>query len=185
MKKILSLALFASFLVLFGCGKATPSDVTSSETQPTNHFQAYQSQADNFSIQFPGGWTFQENVYGASVMFFSPLAKDDTLRENLGIVKKELDKEYTLTEYYTATQPELQKLIPNFTEVSNETIQINGIDAQKLIYKGTQGDVKLQREQVYLIKNKVVYIITYTATEDTFDEYIKDVDTTIRSLEFK
>ncbi len=185
MKKILSLALLASFLVLFGCGKAAPSDVTSSETQSTNKFQSYESQTDKFSIQFPGGWTFQENVYGASVMFFSPLTKDDTLKENLGIVKKELDKEYTLNDYYTTTQPELQKLIPNFTEVSNETMQINGIDAQKLIYKGTQGDVKLQREQVYLIKNKVVYIITYTATEDTFDEYINDVETTISSLQLK
>jgi len=185
MKKIFSFALLASFLVLLGCGKAIPSEVTSDKNQSTSNFQTYESKTDKFSIQFPREWTFQENVYGASVMFFSPLAKDDILRENLGIIKKELDKEYTLTDYYTITQPELQKLIPNFTEVSNETLQINGIDAQKLIYKGTQGDVKLQWEQVYLIKNKVVYIITYTATEDTFDEYIKDVETTIGSLELK
>jgi hypothetical protein len=68
-------------------------------------------------------------------MFFTPLLSGDTLKENVGVMKKALDKDYTLDEYYTLTKPELTKLIPGFTEISNETIQVNGIDAQKLIYK--------------------------------------------------
>lgn len=68
-------------------------------------------------------------------MFFTPLADGDTLKENVGIMKKALDKEYTLEEYYAITKPELTKLIPDFTELSNESIKVNDIDAQKLIYK--------------------------------------------------
>jgi len=102
-------------------------------------------------------------------------------------MKKTLDKEYTLDEYYKITKPELVKIIPGFTEVSNESIKINDIDAQKLIYTGTdtQGKTKLQWEQVYLIKNKAVYIITYTAIEDTFNEYTQMVDEMVATLEIK
>jgi len=67
-------------------------------------------------------------------MFFTPVLSGDTLKENVGVMKKTLTKDYTLDEYYTNTKPELIKLIPGFTEVSNTTIQVNGMDAKKLIY---------------------------------------------------
>ncbi len=86
-------------------------------------------------MQFPGDWTFEENVYGSSVMFFTPLSENDELKENVGIIKQDLDKAYTLDEYYEITRPELVNLIPGFTEISNETISINNMDAQKIIYK--------------------------------------------------
>lgn len=100
-------------------------------------------------------------------------------------MKKDLGKDYTLDEYYALTKPELVKLIPNFTEVSNEKIQVNGMDAQKLIYKWTQGETKLQWEQVYLIKDKNVYIVTYTATEATFDQFALRMDEMVATLEIK
>jgi len=146
MKKFLSLAFFASLLVLFGCSKTpstpgadlpttTTEEVAAVQTEEVVAVQTYESKTDKFSLQFPATRTFEENVYGSSVMFFTPLAQDDKLRENIGIVKKTLDKEYTLDEYYTLTKPELQKLIPSFSEVSNETINIKDVNAQKLIYK--------------------------------------------------
>ena len=118
-------------------------------------------------------------------MFFTPITPEDTLKENVGIMKKTLDKDYTLDEYYTKTKPELLKLIPGFAEVSNTTVKINDIDAQKLIYKGMQGTTKLQWEQIYLIKNKAVYIITYTATEGTFDQFTQQLDELLATLTIK
>jgi hypothetical protein len=63
------------------------------------------------------------------------LSSGDTIKENVGIMKRALDKSYTLDDYYAITKPELVKLIPGFTEISNEKIQVNAIEAQKLIYK--------------------------------------------------
>lgn len=74
-------------------------------------------------------------MYGSDVIFFTPLTEGDTLKENVGIMKKTLDKNYTLAEYYELTKPELVRLIPGFAEISKETIDINGTEAQKLIYK--------------------------------------------------
>jgi len=187
MKKVLSLALAAGLLFLFGCAKSWPTTVDTAITTGQNvaERQTYESKADGFTIQFPGTRTFEEKVYGSSVMFFTPLTEGDTLKENVGVMKKALDKDYTLAEYYEITKPELVKLIPEFTGISNETIKINDIDAQKLIYKWTQGTTKLQREQIYLIKNKAVYIITYTATEATFNEFAQKIDEMAATLEIK
>lgn len=118
-------------------------------------------------------------------MFFTPLLSWDTIKENVGIMKKTLDKEYTLDEYYAITKPELIKLIPGFVEVSKTALKVNDIDAQKIIYTGTQGSTKLKWEQVYLIKNKSVYILTYTATAATFDEYAQKINEMVATLEIK
>jgi len=155
------------------------------EQQNVPERQTYESKKDGFSIQFPGTRTFEEGVYGSSVMFFTPLTENDQLKENVGIIRQDLDKAYTLAEYYDITKPELVSLIPEFTEISNETIKINDMDAQKLIYKGTQGETKLQWEQIYLIKDKNVYIATYTATEKTFAEFVQKFDEMAVTLEVK
>lgn len=187
MKKILSLVLAAGLLFLFWCAKTTPAttDTTMTNQENAPERQMYENKEYWFSIQFPGNRIFEEKKFGADVMFFTPLGEWDQLQENVGVMKKALDKDYTLTEYYELTKPELIKLIPEFTEISNEPIKINDIDAQKLIYKGKQGDTKLQREQIYLIKNKNVYVLTYTATEDTFNEFAQKVDEMAATLEIK
>ncbi len=177
MKKIFPLIAITSLLVLFGCTKTIDTDTTvTPDEQPVAERQTYESKTDNFSIDYPGLREFEENVYGSNVMFFTPLSEGDQLRENIGIIKKELDKEYTLDDYYAITKPELESMITDFVEVSNDLITINNLDAKKLIYQGTQGETKLQREQIYLIKDNYVYIITYTATQDTFGEFTEQID---------
>ncbi|MFA7298767.1 MAG: PsbP-related protein [Candidatus Absconditabacterales bacterium] len=193
MKKILSLLLVGGFIFLFGCAKNGTTDPTTIETtttdtvineQVTDERQTYESKKDAFSIQFPGTRTFQENVYGSSVMFSSPTNEEDKIRENVGIMKKPMSKEYTLEEYYALTKSELEAQA-DYAEVENTTITINGVEAKKIIFKSSMNNTKLQFEQVFLIKNKIAYIITYTATEDTFDQYIKKVNEMIITLEIK
>lgn len=81
MKKILSLVFAASLLVLFGCtknGTATPTPDTTTppaNQQDISERQTYESKNDGFVIQYPGTRTFQENVYSASVMFFTPITE--------------------------------------------------------------------------------------------------------------
>ncbi len=192
-------------LFLFGCAKnspisettpVTPTSGTVTDTTTTaitntwtetnaDTRQTYESKTDKFTVQFPSTRTFQEDVFGSSVMFFTPVVSWDALRENVGIMKKDIDKAYTLDEYYALTKPELANLVPGFTEISKETIKVNDRDAQKLIYKWTQDGRNLEWEQIYLIKDKTVYIITYTATEATFSQYIQKIDEMAATLEIK
>lgn len=184
MKKFLSLTLLSSLVILFWCTN-TGTNSPSQDAVEIATTQAYENKIENFAIQFPSTREFQENVYWSHVTFFTPLEENDTLRENISITKKELDQNYSLEEQYILTKPELENLIPNFLEISKENITINGIDAHKLIYQWTQSTYKLQWQQIYLIKDNAIYIATYTATQDSFWEFVQDVDAMVNTLEIK
>ncbi len=193
MKKILSLVFAASLLVLFGCtknGTATPAPDTTTTTpadQPEiSERQTYESKNDGFVIQYPGTRTFQENVYSASVMFFTPITEWDQIRENIGIMTGTLDKEYTINEYFDAMiKPALNERITSFKEISNESIKINDIDAKKILYTSRNNDITIQYMSIYLIKNTTLYTITYTATESTFNEFLQKAEEMAATLEVK
>jgi hypothetical protein len=117
-------------------------------------------------------------------MFFSPTDETDKIRENVSIKKTLLTKTYTLDEYYPIVHQGLTKE-PGFQEIENSKIKINNIDAQKIIFKSTIKNNKLQFEEILLIKNNAVYTIVYTATESTFNDYAKKVDEMIATFIIK
>ena len=181
------------WLLFLGWCTKTPPTTTTTTTPATGEVvieqkaderQTYQSKKDWFSIQFPGTRSFQEDIYGASVLFSSPTDENDKIRENLAIAKKPMNKAYTLEEYYTLTKGDLEKQ-SGYTEIENTTIKINDLDAKKVIFTSSINSTKLQFEELLLIKDNFVYIITYTATEATFDQYIQKVDEMIATLEIK
>jgi len=184
MKKIIwSVLLVSSFFFLW-CNKpvSTPESTTTVWENQEQTTHTYTSKKDKFSVVFPSSWTFEENVYGASVMFFTPLEKNDTLKENLGIIKKPVSTNYTLDEHYAINKKELEGLVPEFVEISKTNTTLWWYDAIQLIYEWKQSNIQLKRMQTYTIYNDTLYIITYTATKNTFDSFIKEVTTLIESF---
>jgi hypothetical protein len=147
--------------------------------------QIYEN-ASGFSLEYPGNRTYQEGVYGSLVMFFSPWSgTGDKFKENLGVVSELLPSDMTVDEYYALAKPQLQQIVKDYTELLNENITIDGLTAKKIIYRGTQGTYKLQREQVFFIKNKVAYVLTYTASADTFNDRNTEAEKIIVSFKVK
>jgi hypothetical protein len=72
-----------------------------------------------------------------------------------------------------------------YNEIENSIIKINNLDAKKIIFTSTFEDKKLQFEEIFIIDNNFLYTITYTATQDTFDEYIKKVNKMVASIKIK
>lgn len=138
-----------------------------------------------FTIQYPATRDYQEDVYGAKLMLFSPQATGDQFKENVGIITEALPSDMTVEEYYTAIKVQLTTLIPDYNEISNKDFKLNGIAAKKIVYAGTQQNYKLKWLQVFLIKNKTAYILNYTATADTFDEFTAEVDAIVNSFMVK
>lgn len=117
-------------------------------------------------------------------MFFTPLASpEDKLQENVSITKETLIKEFTLDEIWQIKKDKQQS--SGFVEVSNENIKINDIDVKKVIYKISQGSIIVKFEEIFFIKNKTIYIITYTATEETFNDFVQKIDEMATTLETK
>ena len=170
-----------SLILLVGCGNKNAATVVVSNAPALS--QTYDNPA--FSIKYPETWNYQENVYGATAMFFTPQGTGDQFKENVGIVTETLPSTMTADEYYTMIKPQLQNMIKDYTELSNENITIAGLTGKKLIYEGTQVNYKLKWLQVLVVKDTTAYIINYTATADTFDQFSADVNAMIKTLVLK
>jgi hypothetical protein len=118
-------------------------------------------------------------------MFFSPQPTGDKFRENIGVVEELLPTTMTVDNYYLSIKSQLQSLIKDYTETTNENITINGVAAKKIIYEGTQSSYKLKWMQVFIIKDKNAYVLNYTATADTFADFEKEATTIINSFMLK
>jgi len=118
-------------------------------------------------------------------MFFSPQGSGDQLREIVGIVSEKLPSDMTVANYYTTIKTQILGLITGYQELSNEDITINGVAAKKIIYMGMQSNYELKWMQTFLIKNKVAYIISYTASAGTFDEFSKEATAIANSFTLK
>lgn len=141
--------------------------------------------ATGFSLQYPATRTYQKDVYGAQVMFFSPQPAGDKFRENIGVVEELLPTAMWVNDYYLSIKSQLQSLIKDYMETTNEDITINGVTAKKIIYEGTQSSYKLKWMQVFVIKDKNAYVLNYTATADTFADFEKEATAIINSFILK
>lgn len=168
-------------LIVSGCTQ--PSQPIDTSTEAAASVQHYESATDGFAIEYPSDWTFQEHVYNTSVMFFSPLKSWDDIKENVSITKTALNKPYTLEEYYAINKSDLASLKPWFTEVSNKLITLHDKQFQQLIYTGMSNGIELKWQQLSYIYNQSIYVLTYTATSTTFDEYIDAVNAMVATLE--
>ncbi|MCX6822626.1 MAG: DcrB-related protein [candidate division SR1 bacterium] len=183
MKKLLTLTSLLAIVFLAGCGTKTATTTPSTTTTTASTTQTFDG--TGFSIQYPTARTVKENVYGASVMFFSPQLSGDQFRENVGIVTEILPTDMAIADYYTSIKAQLTNMIKDYQELSNEDITIGDVTAKKIVYVGTQSNYKLKWMQVLVIKNKVAYVINYTASAATFDQFSKEADAMVKSFVLK
>ena len=181
MKKLLFLGSLLGVVLLAGCGANTGTTVATTTTATA----VKTFDGTGFSIQYPATWNAQENVYGASVMFFTPQLSGDKFRENVGIVTEVLPTDMSVADYYISIKAQLTNMIKDYQELSNEDITIGDVAAKKIVYVGTQDSYKLKWMQVLAIKNKVAYVINYTASADTFDQFSKEADAIVKSFVLK
>lgn len=179
MKKLLLILSLSTLFVMVGCSRSSTGD----QEQAKIDMQTFSTTW--FSIQYPVGRNYQENVYGSHVMFFSPQLSWDNFRENVGIVSERLPDEMSIDDYYMTIQQQLSSFIQNYQEISNEDVSLGTLPAKKVVYVGAQGDYKLKRMQTILIKDKQVYILSYTASEGTFDDFSQEAEAMMASFQLK
>ena len=183
MKKLLLATMLLGFsLILVGCGKNTSS--ISWDEQQVVATDQYKNKEKWFSLTFPRDWTFKENVYGSLVMFFSPVKEKSDVRENFGVAVQKLKAWTSILDSYGAFKKNLSYRMKDFWITTEEDIKNWGENGKKIIYQVKEGDYKIKFEQIFFQKNQELYILTYTALNNTFDDYLPTVDGIIASFWF-
>lgn len=142
-----------------------------------------------FNVDVPSTWKQQQGMVQEGIEFvviaLSP-AEDakDAFFENVNILVEKLDKEYTLDEYYNANLQGLTQNIVNFNLVEQKNVDLNGVPAMRIEY--TWGDSsKVTTYQFIFVKGDKGFVVTFTATPDTFAKYQPIFDKIANSLKFQ
>ena len=141
----------------------------------------YSNTQYGFGLNPPEGWTIDENDQFGPVRFYGPIIDDTTV--NIGISEPSYlatgeslnSVVITLVEYYSS-------YFTNFSEISNNSRIVNGMNAHDLVYTFTQGVYELKQMQVLVEKSKKSFGITFTASVSSFDDYISAFEQSIATF---
>ena len=143
---------------------------------------------DNFgygiTINYPFGWEKKEAVMDAVVVFLSPLENEfDKFRENLSLIIKKYLLEQKLSGGYIEFEIEqLKETLQDFQLVKKTRIKISNIPAYKIVYTGKKQEINIKIMQYYALKNKRIYLLTYTAEKDKYNKFLKVIKKMIKSF---
>jgi hypothetical protein len=136
----------------------------------------------DYSISYSAEWELKTNPQ-LDVLVSSPLSgATDDFAENFNVLKQDL----------SASNEDLQ-LYDSITKA--QTINALGKDAilsstnegdhRSLVFKGPYNGRQLKWKQIYYVKNKTAYVLTYTAEEKTYDKYSAVAESIFNSFKLK
>ncbi len=174
----LILTALSATLLLSGCGGPKPSQAQTATDDASavaiNHPDWQTSENEEYFIQYPADWTFNnDGPLGAKFFVFAPLDSDkDTFRENVNLNVENLQgHDMDLGQYIEIAIEQIGKIITNVHLTTNERIGTGDREYHKVIYTGSLGEYNLQWEQHVRLANGQAYILTFCAEPDQFDSY--------------
>ncbi|TFG02015.1 MAG: DUF1795 domain-containing protein [Promethearchaeota archaeon] len=135
-------------------------------------------------IKYPSEWEKKENVLDTVVVFLSPLEDNvDKFRENLSIMIRPIDFNADLLKDHVEYEIEqLKSTLPKFQLVKKAKMRISRNSGYKIIFQGKKKGVNVKLMQCYVIINRIIYLLTYTAEVDKFNKFIKAIKKMIKSF---
>jgi hypothetical protein len=155
---VLGLAFLSASLA--GCSSGSP--------EPGRYYK----KQEGFSIRFPAEWEQKENVMGSVVIALSPAeGADDAFRENVNVTVEALPSPMTLDEYFNLSMANLKNLLSEGQEPEVSDATLGGEKAKRFVCQMTMGQINVKSTVYVAVKGTRGYLLTCSATPDSFDAY--------------
>ena len=159
------------------------------ETEPEpSDPDRYYNTADGYSIVLPEGWTQTEATWGEEQAIFatSPLeGSDDVFSENLLVAAEDLPIELSSGEYLDLSLTLMEKTLTDFTQVSRESVTLDGNPAEKIVYTYRAGDYTLKQMMYVVVDGLKAYDIVGSALAEGYEAYAPTFATSAGTFRFE
>ena len=142
--------------------------------------RAYTNDENFFSIDEPLGWTADETVQDAAVVFYEPTSEEGTVVIN--IVAQSVSSDMTLAELATAVKDQYPSLVDSFVIISESARFVNGINAYEIVAAVIMQGYDFMIKQVMLVRNLRVYVVTYAAVTAQYQQFLPDFEDSIETF---
>ncbi|AFZ02624.1 serine/threonine-protein kinase [Calothrix sp. PCC 6303] len=145
---------------------------------------------DNYgiSIQRPKTWQPEERpdrITGNVVRFISPLVNNtDKYQENVNLVVQDLSENRSTLEQFTPFRLDvIKQSSPNIKIIQEGQQKLANIDAYQVTYTLQEDSMSLERLQIWTVKDRKAYILTYTAEPNQYSASLPTVKQMINSFQ--
>jgi hypothetical protein len=149
-------------------------------------WKSYQNLAQGFAMSYPSSWTTEEDPSGSVVIFTSSTKGDneDLTEPAVNIITQNVGDQ-TLEQFTAKTLEQLTKMSVPKDELKVDNAVLAGEKAMKCMYTATMEDVAaVQFYQIWTIKNKTAFIITFSCAQEVFDQHLKLLTQMLQSFRF-
>jgi serine/threonine-protein kinase len=149
--------------------------------------QIYTKEPDKeISIRFPKGWEVKQGAYGTKVMGLSPLSHDaDNFAENVNVCEERVGRRMTLEKYRDLSYENMQEKLTQFEMLDEGVTELGGRKARWIVYSHVYSGLAMKVKAFLLIVGRWAFVITCTATPDTFDAYAGTFDAVAETFTMK
>ncbi len=139
-----------------------------------------------YAIKYPNSWETEgmADAKQFTIKAAPDSGVDDQFIENLNLVIYDLTSPMNAQQYADFSKTTLPQKIKNFVILQNAKGNL-GKDSWYMVFKGVQFGKKLQWKQYYIVKGGKVHILTFTSEATRYKQYIKTVDTMMKSYQLK
>jgi hypothetical protein len=139
---------------------------------------------NHIKMRYPDTWT--AGTEQGILIFKSPLADAaDKFQENVNVVLQDLSSHPMTLEEFTTLSVEQYKQMKGTVEfISISDVTLAGQKTKKAVLKMNYYGTQLKLKQMWFVKNKAAYLITYTAAEAEFANYEPLATTLMNSFTF-
>ena len=170
MKKITAIILcLVAVLSLAACGGKVNA--------PTG-MKLASNEVSDYYFFVPQNWTVDMSTGVASAYY------SETDKSNMSMTSYALEKTMTVDEYWESVKAEYSALFKEMSEPEVKTTALDGVEAKQYTYTAKAGTHDYKVMQVFCVKNSTVYVFTFTATPEKFEEHIDKVALVIAEFRF-
>ena len=138
---------------------------------------------ETYAIDYPESWTFDDSGEMQTTFFInSPISENDKFKENINLIIQNLKgQNITMKDYVELTLRQTKSMLED-----GEVIESSGDDKQHvMVLTGKVSGNALKFKQILTFHKDMMYVLTFSALEKTYDDYIKTGNTILNSFKVK
>jgi hypothetical protein len=141
----------------------------------------------NYSVDYPSTWELnQTKGMGTSFILFARGEAEGKFRENVNLMIQDLTgMGIDLNKYVEVSEQQIRTMLANAKIIGSKRIKTAAGEYHEIMYAGDQGAYHLQWKQYYWVQGEKAYVLTYTATQATYDQYFPTADKVLNSFKIK
>jgi len=170
MKQIKFIGVMIIITVMTACGKSKQGSTQNDVPEGWKILER-----SDFSIQYPNDFELDlSGQMGMSFMILSPqTSPSDMFRENVNLIIQDLrGHNISFDDYVEISKNQIETFVTDGSLVESKRTKTDDFELHTIIYTGKQGMFDLKWLQYYIFKNQTVYLLTFTAEAEQFDNYI-------------